>query len=135
MDANAALKAMIRQPDGHHKMATAFLAWLQDSNTDPLHGIAKKENLSISEEGSVLALTDAVGGAFYMAMLKDIASANELTDLITKAQANDQLPLIIVQYSEDATDTRGDNVFDMYWSTRAMSISHANRVYTRKNGN
>jgi len=132
MDPNAYLKQMVPTTPHTHKMAAAFLAWLRDDDLAPLTAIAERHGFKVSSDGGLLVWKQGRSAIFYMAMLRDIASAREITDLLTSAHERDRLPLLIVQYSNDPTDRRGANVFDIYSSTRELAITHANRVYTKK---
>jgi len=132
MDPNAHFKPMVATPAARHKMASAFLVWYNDDDLEPLYQILPEHGITVSIDYPFLTCQPETGDVFWLAMLKNVADASELTNVINVAHNRSLLPLLIVQYSNDPTDTRGDNVFDIYSSTGELAISHANRVYTRR---
>ena len=84
------------------------------------------------ERGARLTWAREPDDAFDMVLLRDASDPQELADAVVASHAQGRLPTLIVQFSDDRTDTRGDNVFDVYASTSRLAIAHINRVYTRK---
>jgi hypothetical protein len=123
---------MIGAAPQRHKMARAFLAWLEDDDTSHLHQIAQAFGFQLSSADARLAWARDPGILFHMVLLRDRSNVKELVDAIIASHADGRLPLFLIQYSDDPTDARGDHVFDIYVSNSELAITHGNRVYTRR---
>ena len=113
METRSVLESMVKTTAQRHKLASALLAWFHDDDMSHLHRIAQASGFDVSTQNSFQTWTRGPGVTFHLVLLEDPGNPKELADAITESHAKGLLPLLIVQYSNDPTDKRGDNVFDM----------------------